>query len=163
MLVRFLEDADVFIFENDEFNGVEIPEGTITNAEMMKDSRWIIDFNGIQYWQYNYSIEDKIERVTYTDTEEGKDVLNLLSNIISTSGMEVYKCDHCEELYGSQPELALYDEKPTCGICQGILKRENSDSHGLESLCEDDFEEEKDLELMRRMQQYEKSRSSREE
>lgn len=75
---------------------------------------------------------------TYTHTEEGKYVLDLLSNIISTYGMEVYKCEHCYELYGSTPEEALYDDKPTCGICQDILKRENRDAFGLESLDEEE-------------------------
>jgi hypothetical protein len=74
---------------------------------------------------------------TYTHTEEGKYVLRILENVISTSGMEVYKCDHCEELFGSTPELAKYNNYPTCGICQNILKRENRDAFGLENLDED--------------------------
>lgn len=77
---------------------------------------------------------------TYTYTEEGKDILELLSNIIPTYGMEIYKCQHCEELYGSQPEFALYNDKPTCGICQNMLKIENRDSHGLENCIEEEEE-----------------------
>jgi hypothetical protein len=77
---------------------------------------------------------------TYTHTEEGKDVLELLGHVISTYGMEVYKCEHCDELYGCQPDNALYDGKPTCGLCQEYFKIMNKDSHGLESNCEEDGE-----------------------
>lgn len=55
---------------------------------------------------------------TYTDTPEGQDVLKILSYTIGTQGMEVYKCDRCEELFAGKPELVEdEDEAPECGIC----------------------------------------------
>jgi len=68
---------------------------------------------------------------TYTQTEEGKDVLDTLSHIISTDGMEVYKCRNCEELYASRPEQV---KDGFCGICEVEVGRELRDSHGLESV-----------------------------
>lgn len=63
-------------------------------------------------------------KVKYTHTEEGKDVLNILENIISTKGMEVYKCNLCDYLFAGQPEL-VNEEKPVCGICQMEIDAEN--------------------------------------
>jgi hypothetical protein len=77
---------------------------------------------------------------TYTHTEEGKRVLWYISQVASISGLEVYKCEFCDELYGSTPELAKYDDKCLCGICQEDIERENRDSHGLENTCEEDEE-----------------------
>lgn len=54
----------------------------------------------------------------YTNTPEGQDVLRMVGYTISTSGMEVYKCDRCEELFAGHPHLVEdEDEAPECGIC----------------------------------------------
>jgi hypothetical protein len=79
-----------------------------------------------------------VEVKTYTHTEEGKDILNILSNMISTYGMEVYKCWHCDELFGGLPEKSFYDGKPECGICEMELRAERRDSHGLENCIEEE-------------------------
>jgi peroxiredoxin family protein len=55
----------------------------------------------------------------YTHTEEGKHVLDLLSHIISTYGMDVYKCRLCDDLFGSR------EESDVCGICQTQIDIEN--------------------------------------
>ena len=60
---------------------------------------------------------------TYTNTNEGQEVLELLEHSISTHGMEVYKCEHCDEYFGGRPsEVEAKKEKILCGICDMAMK-----------------------------------------
>lgn len=59
---------------------------------------------------------------TYTHTEEGKSILNLLGNIINTNGMEIYECKVCDEKFAGRPE-EMKDN--TCGLCEEMIKAEN--------------------------------------
>ncbi|PHE64466.1 hypothetical protein COF68_04915 [Bacillus toyonensis] len=72
----------------------------------------------------------------YTNTDEGKLVLEELSNITTTDGLEVYKCVVCEDLFGARPSN-IDETKPTCGVCDVLVKQEGKDSHGLESVDEE--------------------------
>ncbi|AEO93794.1 gp537 [Bacillus phage G] len=60
----------------------------------------------------------------YTNTKEGKEVLEILEHVVSTDGMEVYKCSLCDELFGGRPS-EVKEEKPICGICEMEIKAEN--------------------------------------
>jgi DNA-directed RNA polymerase subunit RPC12/RpoP len=72
---------------------------------------------------------------TYTHTAEGQQVLGYLENIISTHGMEVYKCDTCEELFGGRPEEAKNDNGyPECGVCSYERKAINRAENPMEYL-----------------------------
>lgn len=68
---------------------------------------------------------------TFTHTEEGKDILRTLSNIISTQGMEVYECWICEEKFAGRPSEV--DELPECGRCTDELAQLRRDEYGLEN------------------------------
>lgn len=53
---------EIELFQEDGYN-IILPKWTFFKANFDGD-RWNILFNGIKYWQYNYSIEDKIQEVT---------------------------------------------------------------------------------------------------
>lgn len=58
-----LEEIDLF-WESDENSGITIPEGRIIIGKFNEEKNILeFDIDGIKYWQYNYSIEDKIESV----------------------------------------------------------------------------------------------------
>ena len=56
---RVTEETE--LFHKDGFN-LDIPKNTIIEGKFNGDV-WEIRFNGIDYWQYNYSIEDEIEEI----------------------------------------------------------------------------------------------------
>ncbi|PGF05303.1 hypothetical protein [Bacillus toyonensis] len=72
----------------------------------------------------------------YTNTKEGQELLKFCSMVASTHGQEVYKCGVCDELFVGVPN-EVDEKKPVCGICVEDIKRENKDSHGIESVDED--------------------------
>lgn len=73
----------------------------------------------------------------FTNTPEGKEILDTLEYTIGTKGMEVYRCDRCEELFAGKPELVEdEDEAPECGICtmerEAIRRMEYPNEHEYE-------------------------------
>lgn len=79
----------------------------------------------------------RLTKVLYTNTKEGKEVLDTLENIISTEGMEVYECDLCEELFAGRPN-EVDEEHPVCAECQLQIDVSNYDPNELKVFDEED-------------------------
>ena len=56
---KIIEEFD--LLHEDGYN-LTVPENTIIKGYYNGDV-WKIEFNGVRYFQYNYSIEDKIEEI----------------------------------------------------------------------------------------------------
>lgn len=58
---KVLEDIDLFDYEADEH--IEVEEGDIITILKHKGDKVLIGYQGKMYFQYMYSIEDKIKEV----------------------------------------------------------------------------------------------------
>jgi hypothetical protein len=56
--MKLLVIEEIELFHKDGFNLI-VPENSIIEGRFNGDV-WELEYNGIEYWQYNYSIEDSI-------------------------------------------------------------------------------------------------------
>lgn len=130
---------DSFIFLKYEPTGHEGKEFTLDEDTFFENidhflENWCVPTTSLE--SVDIRLLGTVPGKLYTNTEEGKVVLEELSHITTTDGLEVYKCVTCDNLFGGRPSI-VDETKPTCGFCDVGLGKQYKDSHGLEKVDEE--------------------------
>lgn len=129
------EEID-FFWQQSENSGITFLEGSVIELEYNDEiEAWIYENDGDVYWQYNYSIEDKIMEIQSIEETKRNKEQKILDNVRG------YTKDWEEGIITNEEYIQLI----------------NKQMNDVQSL------EEKDLQTIINMGQYAKSRSSREE